>query len=378
VIERINVLDLIIILGAIQGIIFALYLWRRPLQNRKASLFLSLFILGFALSSTYYMLETLGIRGYLNIWDFSPLYCPIIIVASLYLFVRALIYPNAAMDLFGKVLIGLSGIQIMWQICFSIVCLVDRSILFDKQHIIFKGYDFFDVTLLLLSVVVFALSIKEIFEYDKTLKNNYAEIDEFSLSWLNKLFFFLFGIWILFAIPTMYEMISDNSPFSMYYPMWIATAFLIYWIGYSTYFRRAKLSPAIYHTENKLTAIKTTDTKLSENTKLYHSRLTELMIRDKVYLDQDLNLKSLAEQLDISSGYLSQIINQYEKKNFFDYINSHRVDAIKAKIGDDQYSHMNLLGIAYDSGFKSKSTFNLAFKKLTGLTPSAYKKSLSD
>lgn len=371
-IERINVFDLIIILGAIQGVIFVLYLWKRPLQNKKANLFLSLFILGFAFSSTYYALETLGVRGYLTFWDFSPLYCPILIVASLYLFVRSLIYPNAKMDWFGKVLLGFSIIQILWQIGLSIVCLVDRQFLLENQYIIFKGYDSFDLILLVLSIIVFGLSIKEIIAYDKTLQKNYAEIGEFSLAWLNKLFFFLFGIMILYAIPTIYEIVTDRSPFSMYYPMWIATSFLIYWIGYSTYFRRARLSPAIYHTETN-----TIDTKLSDKTKPYHSRLTELMTQDKVYLDQDLNLKSLAEQLDISSGYLSQIINQYEKKNFFDYINSHRVDEVKSKIGDDKYQHMNLLGIALDSGFKSKSTFNLAFKKHVGLTPSAYKKSIS-
>ena len=371
-IEHINVFDLIIILGVVQGILFVVYLWKRPLQNKKASLFLSLFIIGFAFSSTYYMLETLGIRGYLNIWDFSPLYCPVLIVASLYLFVRALIYPESGVDLFGKVLIGFSVIQMLWQIGLSIICLLDRQLLFEHQHLIFRGYDSFDIVLLLLSIVVFALAIKEINAYDKTLQHNYAEIGEFSLAWLNKLFFFLFGILILFAIPTMYEMITGHSPFSMYYPMWIATSWLIYWIGYSTYFRRAKLSPAIYHDERTAT-----ETKLSDKTKPYHTRLTRLMNQDKVYLDQDLNLKSLADQLDISSGYLSQIINQYEKKNFFDYINSHRVNEVKSKIRDDKYQHMNLLGIAYDSGFKSKSTFNLAFKKHAGLTPSAFKKSIS-
>lgn len=371
-IERINVFDLIIILGAIQGVIFVLYLWKRPLQNKKANLFLSLFILGFAFSSIYYTLETLGVRGYLNIWDFSPLYCPILIVASLYLFVRALIYPKSSIAWFGKVLLGISVIQIFWQLALSMVCLINRELLFEKQHAIFKGYDLFDLVLLVLSIVVFALSIKEIIAYDKTLQKNYAEISEFSLSWLNKLFFFLFGIWILFAVPTIYELITDNTPFSMYYPMWIATSFLIYWIGYSTYFKRAKLSPALYHIESP-----TVETKLSDKTKPYHSQLTELMTQNKVYLDQTLNLKSLADKLDISSGYLSQIINQYENKNFFDYINSYRVEEVKTKIGDVKYQHLNLLGIALESGFKSKSTFNLAFKKHAGLTPSAFKKSIS-
>lgn len=100
------------------------------------------------------------------------------------------------------------------------------------------------------------------------------------------------------------------------------------------------------------------------------------MTKDKAYLDQDLSLKSLAERLDISSGYLSQIINQYEEKNFFDFVNGHRVNEVKQKITDSAFDHLSLLGIAYESGFKSKSTFNLAFKKLSGMTPTAYKKQI--
>ena len=102
-----------------------------------------------------------------------------------------------------------------------------------------------------------------------------------------------------------------------------------------------------------------------------------LMKEEKLFLDQELDLKSLADKLKLSSGYLSQIINKYEQKNFFDFINGYRVEEVKSKIPDPAYQHLSLLGIAFESGFKSKSTFNLAFKKHTGMTPSGFKKSLA-
>ena len=371
-IQGINVLDLIIILGAIQGILFSLYLWFRPFNNRRASLFLSLFILGFALSSIYYTLETIGVRGFLNIWDFSPLYCPLLIVGSLYLFVRALLSPSSKINLLGWLLLGFAALQTCWQLWGTYWSLTDRDVLFNKQQFIFKVYNGFDLLLLILSIVVFVISIRSIFKFDKTLQNNYAEIGDFSLQWLNRLFFFLFGIWILFALPTGYELITGHTPFNVYYPMWIATSILIYWIGYSTYINAPAAQPAIYHIENS-----EPEKKLSDNTKSYHEKLILLMQDQQVYLDQDLNLKTLADKLGLSNGYLSQIINQYESKNFFEFVNGYRVEAVKEKITDPKYDHLNLLGIAYESGFKSKSTFNLVFKKLTGLTPSAYKKSIS-
>ena len=371
-IEGINVLDLVIILGAIQGILFVIFLWINPLKSKKASLFLSLFILGFALSSVYYTLETIGLRGFLTFWDFTPLYCPILIIASLYLFIGALLSPETKIDLLGKMLLGLSTIQLMWQLWGTYWSVADREVLLKHQQFIFSVYNGFDILLLVLSVVVLYVSIRRIKKYDKTLQHNYAEIGSFSLTWLNRLFFILFGILVLFAIPTLMELITGNAPFNVYYPMWIVSSMLIYWIGYSTYARNVQPSTDLYHHGTD-----ESENKLSENTVAYHEQLSMLMKEERLFLDQELDLKSLADKLNLSSGYLSQIINKYEQKNFFDFINGYRVEEVKSKIPDPAYQHLSLLGIAFESGFKSKSTFNLAFKKHTGMTPSGFKKSLA-
>lgn len=372
VIEGINVLDLIIILGAIQGIFFVGFLWAKPLNNKRANVFLSLFILGFAFSSVYYTLETIGVRGFLTVWDFSPLYCPLLIIAALHLFVRALLKPDKKIDLLGWILLGLSALQLCWQLWWTYCTLIDRESVIAQKDFIFAAYSIFDLLLLGSSLVVFFNSSNKIILFDKTLQHNYADIDDFSLKWLNRLFFFLLGILVLFTLPALYELITAYTAYNMYYPMWIASSILIYWIGYSTYFRNANRIPEIYHTNKDAE-----DNKLSDNTRAYHQKLNKLMFEEKVYLDQSLNLKMLADKLGLSSGYLSQIINEYEKKNFFDYINAYRVEEVKSKIVDPSHQHLNLLGIAYESGFKSKSTFNLAFKKHTKMTPSAYKRSLS-
>ena len=80
--------------------------------------------------------------------------------------------------------------------------------------------------------------------------------------------------------------------------------------------------------------------------------------------------------MDLSKGYLSQIINQKEGKNFFDFINHYRVEDVKEKLNDDAYSHFSILGVALEAGFKSKSTFNAVFKKMTGMTPSQFKRKI--
>jgi AraC-like DNA-binding protein len=105
-----------------------------------------------------------------------------------------------------------------------------------------------------------------------------------------------------------------------------------------------------------------------------YDRLLEEMETRKPYLDTDLTLFSLAAILSWSPNHLSQVINTYERKNFFDFVNGYRIEAIKKNIRSQQYEHLTLLSIAYECGFNSKAAFNRAFKKSTGLTPSAFRR----
>jgi len=101
-----------------------------------------------------------------------------------------------------------------------------------------------------------------------------------------------------------------------------------------------------------------------------------LMKAYKTYLEPKLTLNDLASQLEVSTNHLSQAINENRQINFFDYVNSYRVEEVKLRMVQPEYDHLTLLGIALECGFNSKSSFNQIFKNQTGLTPSAYKKSL--
>jgi AraC-like DNA-binding protein len=113
-----------------------------------------------------------------------------------------------------------------------------------------------------------------------------------------------------------------------------------------------------------------------EEEKAYAGILTAHMISSKSYLNPELSLPKLAEEVGISNHYLSQVINERFKLNFFDFINRYRVEAFKAKVKDPRFTNYSLLGIAFECGFNSKSAFNRVFKQNTGLTPSQYIKSV--
>ncbi|MEM8508760.1 MAG: helix-turn-helix domain-containing protein [Bacteroidota bacterium] len=113
-----------------------------------------------------------------------------------------------------------------------------------------------------------------------------------------------------------------------------------------------------------------------EGSKRIQKDLLQLMKTATPYLEKELTLYTLAEQLGVQSNHLSQVINSLEGKNFFDFINTYRVESAKEKIRDGNCQKLTLLGIAFDSGFNSKASFNRAFKKVTGQTPTEYRRSL--
>ncbi|MBA4056018.1 MAG: hypothetical protein C0490_14985 [Marivirga sp.] len=103
-------------------------------------------------------------------------------------------------------------------------------------------------------------------------------------------------------------------------------------------------------------------------------KLLQFMQDKKPFLDPELSLSSLSKQIGLNRNQLSQLINSGIGENFYDFINKYRVEEVKRLMADPQKQNYNLLGIALEAGFKSKSTFNLIFKRFTGLTPTEYKK----
>lgn len=102
------------------------------------------------------------------------------------------------------------------------------------------------------------------------------------------------------------------------------------------------------------------------------SKLIDLMENDKVYTDRNLNVDELASRLDTNRTYLSQAINEYFRQNFNSMINEYRVKEARQLLTSEEFKHLSIEGIANQVGFNSKSSFNIAFKNFTGLTPSYY------
>lgn len=105
-------------------------------------------------------------------------------------------------------------------------------------------------------------------------------------------------------------------------------------------------------------------------------RLENCMAKDKIYLDHELCLADLAQLLGATPHQVSQVLSTHFQQSFYNYVNAWRVRAVQSTFARANSRERTLLEIALECGFGSKSAFNEAFKRVTGMSPSAYRKVL--
>ena len=109
-----------------------------------------------------------------------------------------------------------------------------------------------------------------------------------------------------------------------------------------------------------------------DDLKRYRLKIEKFMDDQKPYLDPDLSIEKLSEQMRMKKLLLSQTLNKSFNKNFFNFIKDYRVRHVEAELKNKSNEERTIMDIAYMSGFNSKTGFNRAFKEVTGKTPTEY------
>jgi len=198
-------------------------------------------------------------------------------------------------------------------------------------------------------------------------KFNGGDRYRYELRWLHKLLAGFGLLWLLWIPYTAvgYFYYHHQLNVQVYYTFYLGVAAMMIWIAAAAYLRPEVGVPVV--TPAFLKPI------LPAELKQKGAWLKNAMKTNLYYQDPELSLTSLAEKLELTTHELSRILNAVLKKSFNDFINKYRVAEVARKMQDPAYDHMNLLGIAYESGFNSKTTFNRAFKQATGKNPVDYK-----
>jgi AraC-like DNA-binding protein len=215
--------------------------------------------------------------------------------------------------------------------------------------------------------VYIPLSMIFLFNYQKYIKEKYSSLGKINLRWLQVLILGMAFIWILVYfgnLKLIFILVGVNTTLTGIFGIRQTTIFTnIVTIWPEGTIETAAISDQVRYEKSGLTPER----------KLHIAEgLHRLMTEEKIFIDSNLSLDILASELNIHPNYLSQYINQELKLSFYDYINLYRISEFKRIIRHPSNSNYNLLALALDCGFNSKSSFNRNFKKATGNTPSEY------
>lgn len=234
---------------------------------------------------------------------------------------------------------------------------------------------FIALLLALHGITYYVLAAQKILQYRNHVVNSASTIDEGYHRWVLMFITILGTAFLSLMIFVFFE----------YNRIFIFLVFLCYVLCILSIYFGALLKPKLFHhfphqmplpASNIGTNNKYETSNLSEDKKqLYVQKLDGYMKTHKPYLEPELTLSHLADQIEIPSHYLSQIVNEKLGQNFLDYINNHRIEEAKMKLIDANSQQFTILSIAFDAGFNSKSTFYSAFKKATGMTPNQFRNS---
>lgn len=206
---------------------------------------------------------------------------------------------------------------------------------------------------------------------------NFSNLKEITLIWLRKLIIYyrlLWVVWVPFVATFLLFFRFQLHYLVVVLSLYILMLILVYltlWIGIEG-LKRGNLI-IVKHTEEK-NENKNFSRLKEDEIKGHLERINQLMALEKIYLNENLSLREFALQLKADPNLVSFILNNHLGGNFYDFVNRYRIEEVKNKLNNPAYKHLSLLGIALESGFNSKTTFNRVFKQVTGITPTEFQK----
>ena len=368
-----NHLFLILIYGGIvQGVFIVLLLNNRGVKKGRANFFLSILLLSLAFSIAHIFFAG-AVLDHISTQVYSMGDPTFYLIAPLLWFY--------ASELTGR------SVKWTWKLLLHftpffviIICSLSfRSVNSESFHAFINMHHramiiFFWITLVVQFSWYQLLVRRRWVIYQSRIEQEVSNTEHVSISWIRffMMVFMLINILFLFSL-----FIAIHFQGGSWLPM--TTAFIfslsIFAIGYKGILQKDVFQKGEeYSPDDVVTTVSPPAKEKPDQSRI--DQLLTYMEANKPYLDPELTLTGLAKGLDVTRSQLSQLINEGTGDNFYDFVNKYRVEQVKKLMVDPAMKHFNMLGLALEAGFKSKSTFNLIFKRFTGLTPTEYRKNL--
>ena len=377
---EVNILTFLIFFGSVQALILAVVLVTSRKFRRHSGYYLALLLFAFALINMTSGFFLSGAEDRYTILQYTPTFLVTLIPVSFYFFIRYLVSPDHQYKTWEYALWIAVIIEFIHRLYRFGIFILHGEQPYSANVAYYFSSNIYESIAIIQTLSICIWAIYKLSAYEKLLYQNYAEVEDKSLRWLRSSLMAGLLLAIAWLISMIFEL-SDSFHTGRYVIQFavLGLTILICYIGYAMILRDGLVDTDIFGIvkRSQTAANDDKDPAISSRAAEHLERLKKLIQERQLYKDPDLSMTKLALITELSNSYLSQIINQSQGQNFFDFINAYRVEEVKSLLHHPDYAHYTILGVAQEAGFKSKSTFNSVFKKMTGMTPSDYKKSLS-
>lgn len=357
------------IAAAVQAGLLGLALWRRTV-NRDANRLLAIWVAltggDLAVKAMFWHLLT---PEWFRAYRFVALF-PFLYGSLFYLYVRALIHGRGFRP---RDVVHLAGFVIMLALN-AYVLTMDEAGLQAMSARWLAGERtigaWFDLPLFLYSVSYVIAALVLVHSYRQRLRQCRSDADRLSLRWINVTAGFQIVIWCLAIVQALFYLPVVN--YGLLFGLIAAWVCVMGWFSLSQPPVQAGLGqPAASAADTDDSAPVTADTSRYAEVE---ARLAQLMGGEApLYLEPALTIGQMARRSGYPEYLVSAVINRRLGGSFWEYVNRLRVEAVRARLADPAEAR-TILDLAYACGFTSKSTFNAAFKRQVGETPSDYRR----
>lgn len=372
---KLNIIEILVFVSLIQGLLFSIVILTQRRFKAKANKYLAyhIFLLSYIglvellvakdLDQNYYFIDYFG--------DDIPWLLLFYIPMFLYLLKSTKNrYANSK-----RVYLLTIPFFIFW-VLYSIIDLqldfelIHWAIVRDYYRLIYEIEFYFSIVF---NVLLTALSYF-------IIKNSNISFDE--KKWLKNIWLFIATLLLVWVVNTFIP--DEVYPFEhkdITYPVWLGVSIYVYWLIFRGLIQlklsqdKSEIHNLLWTSKNEKTELvfNKTSKSTSEAKNIHFQNFLELMNIEKLYRNPDLSRDLVAEKLNMSTGYLSQLISASDNSNFTSLINDFRIDDVKKMLLNPDFDKYSIVAIGLEAGFKSKSTFYSEFKKKTGHTPNQFK-----
>jgi putative ABC transport system permease protein len=366
---HIKLYDLAVLGTIFIGLTFALLLWFTGKINRGANRYLGLILGNIVLLSIWVLCIDIRLDTYFPQWSWLPLRFSLILGPLIFIYVLKITqsgfkFHRKHLLHFSPLLLELGAQLLEVKESIKTGAATYHTLIFQQVNPVLQWLAF-------ISVIIYLYCCHRLIErFYRCQEFIGSDRYRYELRWLHRLLTGCGLVWLLCILYATVDYFYFHYKLSVqdYYPLYLLLAVITIWMAVVAFLRPEVGAPAA--TVSVLKPVPPAELKQKG------SWLKKVVKRNRYYRDPELSLSSLAEKLDLHTHELSRIINTALKKSFNDFINEYRVADVVQKMQDPAYDHITLLGIAYESGFSSQSTFNRIFKQITGKSPVEYKNNL--